>query len=382
MTSANSRIRVLQVIGALDVGGAEKVVASLARQVDASRFQMAICCSRGLGRLADGLRDDGISVVLAAPPNRRYRHFTSLWLRRVIRQFRPHVVHSHTLTGLSVVGPLGYLGLIPPWIHTFHYGNYPYARKQDMRIERLLSRMATQLVAVSEAQREAIISYHRIPPGRIVSVPNGVPRNPVIDVPGARERKRSEFGFSPSDVVIGSVAVLTEQKGISFLLRATREVVRDRPEVKVIIVGGGPLEASLRAEAAALNLGSAVTFTGWRQDVPEILPMLDVFVMPSLWEAMPLALLEAMAAQRPIVVTDVGENALVVDGGKCGIVVPPRNVPALAAALSSLLSDPQRASSLGELALRRLIDRFGVGRMVGRYEQLYGAVATANPGAR
>ena len=382
MTPVNSRIRVLQVIGALDVGGAEHVVASLARQVDSSRFEMAICCTRGLGRLAEGLRDDGISVLLAAPPNRRYRHFTSLWLRRVIRQFRPHVVHSHTLTGLSVVGPLAYLRLIPPWIHTFHYGNYPYARKQDMRTERLLSRMATQLVAVSDAQRKVLVSYHRIPQDRIVSVPNGVSRNPALDVPGARERKRSEFGFSPSDVVIGSVAVLTEQKGISFLLQATREVVRGRRDVKVIIVGGGPLEASLRAEAAALDLSSTVTFTGWRQDVPEILPMLDVFVMPSLWEAMPLALLEAMAARRPIVVTDVGENALLVDGGQCGIVVPPRNVPALAAAMSSLLSDPERASSLGELALRRLTDRFGVSRMVGRYEQLYSEAAPGNIGAR
>jgi glycosyltransferase involved in cell wall biosynthesis len=381
MMALDRRIRVLQVIGALDPGGAENVVASLARHADASRFEVAICCTRVLGQFAAGLNADGISVVLAAPPSRRYRHFTPLWLQRVVRQFRPDVVHSHTLLGLTAAGPLAHLRLLPHWIHTFHYGNYPYARQQDMRTERLLSLAATQLVAVSNAQREAIVSHHRVSQGRIITVPNGVAENPVIDVPGVRERSRATFGFSPNDVVIGCVAVLSEQKGITYLLRAIPELLRGRPNLKVLIVGGGPLEASLRAEAAALELGSVVTFTGWRRDIPEILSALDVFVMPSLWEAMPLALLEAMAARRPIVVTDVGDNAAIVGNGTCALVVPPRDVVALAGAVSSLLSQPERARALGELAYRRFIDRFGVARMVQRYEQIYGALVagTAHP---
>lgn len=376
------QIRVLQIIGALDFGGAENVVVNLATSLDSSRFDVKVCCTRGLGKLVDGLRAQGVDVVLAAPPSRRLRHLGPLYLRKALARLQPDVIHTHTLSPLAVVGPLACVGLTPPWIHTFHFGNYPYPSPWNMTIERVFAKAATQLVAVSDAQRESIITHHGIGRSRITSILNGVRANPHLDAPATRLRKRVELGFGPDDTVIGTVAVLSEQKGITYLLQAAGEVVRVRPSVKVLVVGGGPLESDLRREVQELGLDSAVTFTGWRPDVPEILTALDIFVMASLWEAMPLALLEAMAARRPIVVTDVGDNRTLVDNGNCAAIVPPRDAHALASALLALVDDPKQAGLLGDRAHARFAERFGISAMAESYASLYTRLGARGLAAR
>jgi glycosyltransferase involved in cell wall biosynthesis len=167
--------------------------------------------------------------------------------------------------------------------------------------------------------------------------------------------------------------VLTRQKGITHLLQAVPEILRTHPRVRVLVAGGGPLLGALQDEARALGIDGRVVFTGWRQDNLELLTTLDVFVMASLWEAMPLALLEAMAARRAIVVTDVGDNRAVVDGGRCGVVVPAGDPAALAGAVDRLLGDPAAAAAMAARAQERFRDAFTTARMVGDYEQLYEA---------
>jgi glycosyltransferase involved in cell wall biosynthesis len=223
-----------------------------------------------------------------------------------------------------------------------------------MRAEKWLSRRVSALIAVSNVQRDALIRYHALSPSRIETIVNGVAENPYLADPGVRARLRAEFGFAAGDVVVGCVAVLTRQKGIPHLLAAAARIKAARPAVRFLVAGGGPLERDLRAQAATMGLGDTVVFTGWRQDNLKILTALDVFVMASLWEAMPLALLEAMAARRPIVVTDVGENRRVVADGACGRVVPPADETALADAILGHLDDPAAAAAMGERAYQRL----------------------------
>lgn len=199
--------------------------------------------------------------------------------------------------------------------------------------------------------------------------------NPFLSDPGVAARKRAEFGFSPSDVVVGTIAVLSEQKGVPFLLGAARQVLERRPHVRFLIVGGGPLEASLRDQARALGLASSVVFTGWRPDSQELMTALDVYVMSSLWEAMPLALLEAMAARRAVVVTDVGENRRVLADGACGLVVPPRDANALARTIAALLDDRDLANRLRDAAFDRYAREYSVERMTAAHEALYTRMA-------
>lgn len=391
-------MRVLQVIYSMSIGGTETAVAALLRNLDRSRFDVALACTRKLGVIGETLRAESLPVMLTAPRDKRFRYFTPLLLQRAIAKFRPDVVHTHSTPSMLHAGPLSWLKLLPAWIHTFHSGNYPLPNARYMACERVLSRRASQLVAVSEAQRQAIIEHHGIAPERILKVANGVAENPFAGDAAFRRRKRLEFGFVPEDIVVGCVAVLRSPKGLTYLLQAARQLIDQEPRLKFLIAGGGPLEAALREEARALGLGSRVVFTGWRRDSQEILTALDVFVMPSLWEAMPLALLEAMSASRPIVVSDVGDNRSVVEDGRCGVVVPPADVEALVAGVLELVRHPDAARQMGQRASQRFREQFTTRHMLAQYEGLYaqlgarslarrmarvdGAAAAVRPAAR
>jgi glycosyltransferase involved in cell wall biosynthesis len=371
-------LRVLQVIAGMNIGGAENVVSTLAQRLDRQRFTVALCCTKALGVLAERLKIEtpDVDVMLASTPNSLLRYSAPLALYRKISQFRPDVVHTHGITALLHTGPLAVPRLLPPWVHTFHFGNYdnrPASRA--FKAEGFLSRYPTQLIAVADAQRDSIIRRHRVPADRIATIVNGVRPRPVLGS-SASMQKRVEFGYAPDDIVVGSIAVLSEQKGVTFLLRAFRRLVDEGSQAKFLIVGGGTLEKTLRNEAQELGLGDRVQFTGWREDAGELMTMLDVFVMSSLWEAMPMALLEAMAMSRAIVVTDVGDNRQIVDGGQCGILVPPGDPAALATAISRLVADPHLRCSLGEAARSQLHERYTVDRMVTAYEDLYAELAS------
>lgn len=378
-SAASRRTRVLEVTGAMFFGGAERVIAHLCSELDKSRFEPIVCCTRGIGPLGEQLRTQGIEVLLvrASPPARWARRLDPAYLYDLIKRYRPDVVHTHGLPALSAVGPLSYFGVLPYWVHTFHYGNYPYARRRHMLLERVLCKRSDALIAVANSQREAVIRQHNVQAERVGLIYNGVRSNPFIDKPGVRAAKRAELGLTTDDLVVGSVAVLSEQKGVTYLLRAACDVLARYPATKFVIVGGGPLEDKLKEEAGSLGLDRSIKFTGWRSDVAEILTALDIYVMPSLWEAMPLALLEAMAASRPIVVTDVGDNARFVGQGEFGLVVPPRDVPALARAICDLISEPNRLVELGARASGHYEQNFTVEHMVRAYEKVYAEAAPA-----
>ena len=379
MTEAGRRIRVMQVIDSMHIGGAENAVVLLARGLDRARFDVCVRCTNGLGVLAEQLQSESIDVAMAGVGRQsKWRYFTPWFLRKAIRAWRPDVVHSHGTPGLLHTGPLAAIGAAPPWVHTFHYGNYPLANAREMRLERMFARYASQLVAVADVQKQSIVKHHRFSPDALVTVINGVDPNRMVSDPAVRDARRAEFGFTPDHVVVGCIAVMTRQKGIPHLLQAAREVLAGDARVRFLIVGGGPLEASLRQEAAGLGLDPArVVFTGWRQDNLALLSALDVFVMSSLWEAMPLALLEAMAARRPIVVTDVGDNRMVVEDGACGLVVPPAQPEAIVAAVRRILGDPAAAAAMAERAHARFAARFTTRQMVGNYEAIYARVSAS-----
>lgn len=365
------RFRVLQVIGSMHPGGAEKVVAQIATGLDPGKYEVRVACVREIGRIGDEVAARGVPVTALMNGRESSPYLTPCSLLRVVRRFRPHVVHSHGIVALTAAGPLAWLGGLPRWVHTFHFGNYPYASPRQMFLERLLSRRASQLVCVAPAQRESIVSHHRLAPERLVVIPNGVGASRFAGDEEARRSKRAELGLSVADFVVGTVCVLSEQKGIGYLLEAAHGLAGRCTGMKLLVVGSGPLENELREQARRFGLSDQVLFTGWRSDVEQILAAIDVFVMPSLWEAMPLALLEAMAARRAIVVTDVGDNAEIVAHGDCATLVRPHDAAGLADAIKALHSDRGLAAGLGERAHARFSRHYDVARMLESHARLY-----------
>lgn len=368
-------IRILQVASGLHFGGAENVIARLVTGFDKDEFEVSVFCTKALGAIADQLSAGGVRVTAGAAATRLQKYMSPLGLWREIRAVRPDIVHSHGVEALAATGPLALAGLVPNWMHTFHFGNYPYDNARHMAMEGFFSRRCAVPVAVSHAQRAALVRYHRLPADMRV-IWNGVPANPHLGDAGVGQKARQEFGFTPDQLVVGTVAVLSEQKGIPFLLDAAGRVCAEHANVRFLVVGGGhgEQEREYRRIVADLGISDRIVFTGWRPDAQQLLMAMDVWVMSSLWEAMPLALLEAMSAARAIVVTDVGDNARLVTPGQSALVVPARDGAALGGAIDTLLRDPARRAALAGAARREFEQKFTVDQMLQAYARAYGEV--------
>ena len=226
--------------------------------------------------------------------------------------------------------------------------------------------------AVSEQVRTSIqypgpLRALRMPP--VETLYHG-PDPATLALASAVDGVREELGIPEGVPVVGTVAHLKPHKGHQHLLRAAAEVRRARPDARFVLVGRGPLESELRQLTSRLGLDGSVVLTGFRDDALRIASAFDLFVLPSEHEGLPIALLEAMAIGKPVVVTRVGGNAEVVEDGVNGLVVPPENPPALAGAITLLLRDPPLRERLGEAARRRAAD-FDIRTAIRRMEEVY-----------
>jgi glycosyltransferase involved in cell wall biosynthesis len=184
-------------------------------------------------------------------------------------------------------------------------------------------------------------------------------------------RKRLELGLGPADVVVGSVGRLSKEKNFSMLLNAIPLVIGHKPEVRFLMIGEGPLGDELRSQANRLGLTSAVIFAGARSDVDALYPMMDLFVLPSLGEGLPLVILEAMASGIPVLATDVGGTRELVRPGQTGWLVPSGDSAALAEGILAALDNPHQRANLARTARDDIAARFSVERIAAEYAALY-----------
>lgn len=361
--------RVLQVVATLIVGGAELLVQTIAAALDRRCFQVYVVAlsDRQGSPLKAEFERLGVPVrVLGA--RKMYDPRLALSLARLIRDWRIELVHTH-LMNPDIVGRAVGRALGLPVISTMH--NIPESYEADAFYRYWLQRatqrtLATRLIAVSEHIRAGYIARWRIAPEKIVTITNAVPLAPFLAVaPGAPARPA---GAGP---LITNVGRLTAQKGQRQLLDAARLVLQRRPDARFQIVGAGELEPELRRHAAALGIAERVAFAGVRYDIPAVLGESDIFVLSSLWEGLPISAIEAMAAARPVVLTNVGGVRDMVRHGVDGLLVPPADPPALAGALLALLGDPDRRARLGAAARARAEREFGLEPFIQRHEQLY-----------
>lgn len=363
------RPRILIVHSTLHIGGAEEVTANLCRHIDAARFDVAICYLKEKGLVGEKIETEG-TEVFGIPRSRRFKsdYFTSIALRRVVRTRQIRLLHSHDVHALSdsTICRLTTPGIRT--IHSFHYGGYPKREKTSRTIESLCWRFVDQPVAVSDIQRSKISDFYGIPRERIRVIWNGVDHQPSGPPPPFVQRPREQ-----RKLVIGCINTLIEQKGMFDLLETAARLKRQGLTDHVFLIAGeGHLRARLEERRHMLGLDEDVIFLGWVKDAPRVMmDHVDIFFQPSLWEAMSMVLLEAMAAGRAIVATRVGETPLVVHDGASALLVDAGDVPAMAAALARLLSDPDLRERLGNAAAGRYAEEFTARAMANRYMALY-----------
>jgi glycosyltransferase involved in cell wall biosynthesis len=370
-----AQVHVLTLVDHLvTTGGAERLALEIATRLDRSRFRSTLCASRfGASEELGGHERQVLERVSEADIDflslgRSGRASLLPWRRLAsyLRRERVQVVHAH-MFGSNVWGTvIGRLARVPVVVaheHTWSFEGEPLRRLLDRE---LIGRFSDAFVAVSREDQRKMIEVERVRPEQIRFIPNGI--SPAAPVPGDDVRAELGVGAGP---LIGAVGTLRVQKAYEVLIHASVRLRERHPGLRVVIAGGGPERERLLTLIAQLGLSEVVTLLGRRLDVPNLLQALDVAVSCSDFEGSPLSVMEYMAAGLPIVATRVGGVPDLIESGVHGLLVPPGEPDTLAGAIEELLSDRERARSLGANARERRRREFDIDVMVANVEALY-----------
>jgi glycosyltransferase involved in cell wall biosynthesis len=370
----DKRLRVLMLVDSLLPGGAERLATTLAVRLDRSRFEPIVCVSRTMTRpspLTDDLHDAGVPIL---PLTRTSRRSLLAWrpLLAFLRRERVDILHSH-MFGSNVWGAaLATLGRVPVFVAHEQGFTFEGARLRPFLDRQVIARAADAVIVVSQEDERTMIDAGGIPPEKIRLVRNGIapPMPSGSDV-------RGELAIPPDAQVVGAVAVLRPEKALDVLVAAAALLTAEFPHLRILIAGGGPEEARLRALVRELGLDETVVLLGLRRDVADVLAAVDVVALSSDREGTPLAVMEAMAAAKPVVATRVGGIPDLIEDGVHGLLVAPRDPSALAGALGRLLRDGQLRKELGRRGQERQRREFDVGVAVQRVEAIYEELVAA-----
>ena len=329
------------------------------------RSEAALIRDRWLGAT---LRRRGVPLTVLRYSSHQFG-MTLRDLVKLIRSRQVAVLHTHEFF-MNALGLMASSLTGVPLVATVHGRNYYADRGRRRFVYRLIARFAGRLVTVSEANKRFLVDAVGIPPRRVQVIPNGVPfgdRAPAATLSALRKSLDIEQHHS----VVGTVGSLYPVKGQKYLIDAAPSILARFPRTVFLIVGQGGLREELEAHAARLGVAAYLLFLGHREDVHDLLSICDIFVLPSLSEGMPLALLEAMATGLPAIATHVGGVTEVLEDQKTGLLVRPGDSGALADTIMTLLENPPFAKELGEAARKDSAARFSLAGMVRAYEGVY-----------
>jgi glycosyltransferase involved in cell wall biosynthesis len=351
------------------VGGTEAHVVELASGMDQKKFEVVVCSLKPMGRLGEELRARGIRVVsLGGAGKFDLRIFSRLWC--IIKSERPDIVQAFLFWANIAARLVGQLGLQCGVISSYHDEVVPEGWL-NRAIDHATMKWTKYIVCCSEAVRRSV--EQRIGRGKnhFVVIPFGVNLDRFCE---PRAMLGGSIALQNGLPVIGTVCRLVEpKKGLRYLLEAVAhlEQVAGSPVCQVLLVGEGPAEQGLRTLSERLGISPRVVFVGVRRDIPEVLSLMNIFVLPSLYEGFGIAILEAMAAGKPVVATSVGGIPEFVVPSQSGLLVPPGDVPALARAIKQLLDEPERARSMGRHGQEHVKKHYSIESVVRQHEQLY-----------
>ena len=354
-----------------DAGGTERQMTELIRRLPSDRYKVHAVCFRREGQWLPRVDERAASIV-AFPIRGFGRPSTAVALARFAawcRRERIAVVQTCDFYA-NVFGLAGArLAGVPVRIGSRRELN-PDKSERQIALQRMAYRCATHVVANSPSAVR-ILREERVSAPQIVMIPNGIDlaAHSCVRSPGPIRR-------------IVTVANLRREKNHEALIAAAALLASSRPELRYRIVGDGPRRAELEALARARGVADRIEFLGHQEDVPSLLAGADLFVLPSRSEAFPNGAIEAMAAGLPVVASDVGGLRDLIDDGRTGLLVPPANPEALAAAIESLVADPARAAALGAAARDEIESRYSFERMLRDFDALYQSAVRATHGWR
>lgn len=360
------KLSLLQLIECSEPGGAERMLLQLACNLS-EPYDVTV----GLlypGWLHDQVKQVGLPHIMLGGAELRDWDVIADVIR-VMRTRAVRLIHAHEFY-MGMIGAVVSCLTGVPLIVTIHGKNYYPDRMRRRLIFRMTAMQASGFIMVSDELKQFVCSITGMPKRYVQVIHNGVELSQPSKV-RAEVNLRAQVGIDQNASIIGTVGALFPVKGQRYLIEAFRIVRMKKAKVHLVILGEGQERESLEQEAQRLGIGDSVHLLGFRTDVLAMLPQMDVFTLPSLSEGLPLALLEAMAAMRPVVVTRVGGMPELVEDGKTGLLVPPGDASALAASLLRFLENPDWAAQLGKAGRDTIASRFSHDAMVEKYQEIY-----------
>ncbi|MFN8473389.1 MAG: glycosyltransferase family 4 protein [Anaerolineae bacterium] len=360
-------------------GGSEQAILILLAALDRSRWEPVVVHhpEAGVAPLAAGAASLGVRTwaIPRMLGQDGLRHLVSFV--RDLRALQPAVFHAHLVQPLACMYPrlAAILAGVPAVVATEHlFVEVPWQR--PLRAEQLLARGMDRYIAVSHALARRLREAVDLPAEKLQVVHNGIPLAPyAATTPQTHAWRPSNTRQRPR---VLTVARLHPQKGLSYLLRAACSV----SDATFALAGDGPEREALETEVRERGLADRVVFLGHRTDVPALLAQSDLFVLPSLFEGLPLSVLEAMAAGKPVIATAVGGTGEAVTDGETGLLVPPADSAALASAIQRVLSDPALSHRLGAAGQARAQQEFSAETMSRRTTDIYAEILETRGGSR
>lgn len=366
MEETKRKLHIMHVQESLEIGGMENGIVNLVNTMNTRIFKISICCINRVGALRERVKNVDIKVFNLAQPE-GIAWALPFRLKKLFQEEKADIVHTHNFYS-GFYGILGAaLAGVPLIVHGEH-GTLILEKRIRAVIMRLLSLFVARFLTVSEALKEDFHRMTGIIKEKIEAIINGVDTS-KFGKKIAMEEKKRQLGIAKNIALVGSVGRLVPVKNYGLLIEAVYKLKRQGIACCLVIVGDGPSKQELENLAKELEVNAM--FLGERNDVDEILPTLDCFVLASRSEGMSNTILEAMACGKPVVATDVGGNKELIDDGRTGFLVASGNAEALAASIRKLIEDKALAGRMGALARKKTEDKMSLTDMVRKYENIY-----------
>lgn len=378
------RVKVAHVITRLDLGGAQQNTLHTVQNLDASRFECLLIAGSG------GVLDPEVPPLQSGPKPFRARFLDSLvreispgkdflaflQLAGIFCAERPAVVHTHSSKAGVLARLAAFAAGVPAIVHTYHGFGFndfqpPWLKTLYVWAERLCGFFTDALVFVSRANWEYARRHRLGRPESYVLIRSGIKLSDYPARISDRAGQKARLGLGVHKPLVATIGNLKPQKNPADFVAMAQRVNAQLPEAEFLFVGDGPLKARIEYQVIASGLGGRLTLAGWRRDTAEILAVSDVFVLSSLWEGLPRALVEAMKSGVPPVCYAADGVEDLIEDGVNGFLVPLGNVSVLAQRVLELLKDPALRRRLGEEASRSIASEFDIDLMVRQQEALY-----------
>ncbi|MCK5146604.1 glycosyltransferase [bacterium] len=367
----NKRIKILQILNHATLAGTEKHVLQLAQRLDRDVFDIFIACFEE-GPLLEQFSDMGIKAH-AFPKKSRIDIRATFSFYKFIKNNKFDIIHAH---GSQLPGWLGRLANIPVIIETRHGlrlsdNTFKHMSPLTYWHQRLKVALSSTLLTVAETDRQILITQFGAKPTQVHNIYNGVDASVIAKEAYQRKLIRKQLGLTDQDWLVGTVARLTPQKGLNYFIDAMSILKKMNRCPHCIIIGDGPEKEPLMAQSHSLGLDAFIHFLGYQQDIPGYLHAMDSFILPSIWEGLPYAILEAMAAGKAVIASRIFGMEEIISHDKNGLLVPPCDAESLATAIFDISQNKQRAQMLGMNAQKSIQNKFSIDQMIHQISEFY-----------